>query len=102
MKTDAVIEVKFLTFDEGGRLEPLDAERYSCPLLVRGQALDCRFVLRAKTHFEPGVRHEIEIVFLNPGMARDVVREADAIELWEGRVIARGAVKRLRAGAART
>ena len=93
MKEQAIIRITFLTEAQGGRSKPIDAERYGCPILVRGQALDCRFVLPGKTRFDPGVWHEIGVAFLNPSLAQQLLEEGVPIQLWEGKVIAEGVVK---------
>ena len=95
MKQQATIEVVFLTKAEGGRSNPIDAEKYGCPILVGERGLDCRFVLSGRTRFEPGVRHEIGIAFLNPSLAQELLSEGQPIQLWEGKVIAQGIVKSL-------
>lgn len=95
MKEQAIIRVRFLTEAQGGRSKPVDAERYGCPILIRGQALDCRFVLSGKTRFDPGTWYEIGVVFLNPSLAQQLLKEGEPIQLWEGKVIADGSIKSL-------
>lgn len=95
MKEQAIIRVMFLAKAQGGRARPIDAERYGCPILVRGQALDCRFVLSGRTRFDPGVWYEIGVAFLNPSLAQQLLGKNESIQLWEGKVIAEGVVKSL-------
>lgn len=95
MKEQAIIRVSFLTEAQGGRSEPIDAERYGCPILVRGQALDCRFVLPGRIRLDAGIWHEIGVAFLNPVLAQQLLDEGEPIQLWEGKVIAEGVVKSL-------
>ncbi|WP_303907142.1 hypothetical protein [Thiohalomonas denitrificans] len=92
MKTEAVIRVRFLTPEEGGRKTPIEGERYGCPLMLNGQGFDCRFVLDGYACFELGKSYEIPVKFLNPVLALKELREGTEISLWEGKIIARGVV----------
>jgi hypothetical protein len=95
MKQQATIEVMFLKEADGGRTNPIESDRYGCPILVGERALDCRFVLSGKTKFVPDVWHEIGVAFLSPSLAQELLSEGQPIQLWEGKVIAQGTVKSL-------
>lgn len=98
MQPDAVIEVTFLSCEEGGRTSPIEGDQYGCPLMVNGHGFDCRFVLSEASRFELGKTYPIRVKFLFPELALAELREGDAIRLWEGKTIARGKVLKLLGG----
>lgn len=92
---DAVIRVRFLTPEEGGRKSSIEGERYGCPIMVGEQGFDGRFVLEAGRCLEPGRTYDIKVAFLDPESALSVLQEETLISLWEGRTIAEGKILRL-------
>ena len=92
MKPEAVIRVRFLSTEDGGRESPIVGDKYGCPLMVNEEGFDCRFVLNKHSHFELGEVYEIPVKFLNPELALEALQEGAKITLWEGKVIARGMV----------
>ena len=93
MKPDIIINVRFLTSDEGGREKPIMGKKYSCPLIINEACgYDCRFVLNSESYFEPGYEYDIPIKFLNFKSALKDIVEGMRITLWEGKTIAEGKV----------
>ncbi len=100
MNKEAIIFVRFLTTEEGGRQTSIKGDRYGCPLMINGeQGFDCRFVLDGTTVFELGKEYEIPVKFLNPKNALKSLHEGDEIYLWEGKKIGLGVVKKILADA---
>ena len=97
MKSDAVIEITFLTTEEGGRKSLIEGDRYGCPILVDGRGFDCRFVLAERSRFELGRTYQIGVKF-HAETAMAELEEGDAISLWEGKTIAKGRVVKLLGG----
>lgn len=95
MKPDAVIEVRFLTYNEGGRLMPINSESYGCPLIVGKLGFDCRFILDQKICFTLGETYQISVKFLDYEDAVKHLKEGSSISLWEGKTIAIGEVVNL-------
>ena len=92
MKPDAVIKVRFLTTEEGGRESAIEGERYGCPIMVDGHGFDCRFVLTGATRFDLGETYKIEVKFLNSESAMNELEIGTMISLWEGKTIAEGKI----------
>lgn len=93
IKPQAVIRVQFLPPSAGGRELPLVAKNYGCPVLVEGKGFDCRFVLSEEMKFEFGQTYSIGVRFLSPKKALEALCVGQEIELWEGKVIAKGSVE---------
>jgi hypothetical protein len=51
MKADVIIKIRFKTAAEGGRSGPIVITEipYGCPLIIDGEAYDCRVLVSAKT-----------------------------------------------------
>jgi hypothetical protein len=95
MKKEAIIFVRFLTTEEGGRQSSIEGDRYGCPLMIDDtQGFDCRFILEGVSVFELGKEYEIAVKFLNPENALSHLSEGDEISLWEGNKIGVGTVKK--------
>lgn len=92
MKPEAIIRIRFLTAEEGGRKTAIEGSRYGCPIIVNQQGYDCRFLLDGEGRFDLGETYEIPVKFLNPGLALKELKEGTEISLWEGKTIARGEV----------
>lgn len=92
MRHDAIISIRFLPAEEGGRSGPIEGERYGCPLLFEKQAFDCRFCCEVPFIFELGNRYEIPIKFLNRDKALAILAPGSRVALWEGKVIGVGEI----------
>jgi hypothetical protein len=92
MKPEAIICVRFLTTEEGGRSTSIDNSRYGCPVIVNELYFDCRFIMNDRVSFELGKTYEIPVKFLNPKLALNEIKEGIEISLWEGKIIAIGKV----------
>jgi len=95
---DVLIVVRFLLPEEGGLKHDIvsalpDGQPipFGCPLFVDGQGFDCR-VMGEKTRFKLGEQYTLRIKFLSPDLALPHLAEGKKVELWGGRVIARGVV----------
>ena len=95
MKPDAIISVRFLLENEGGRQSAITGHTYGCPLMIDDHGFDCRFVLDGSTTFELGKEYEIGIKFLCVDLALNELEEGSNVTLWEGRTIAKGVVKQI-------
>jgi hypothetical protein len=95
MKPDVIIKVRFKTTKEGGRRGPIiiGEKPYGCPLIVDGEAFECRLLVNAQTLRLGGV-YEIPVKFLNPSMALSKLSPGRCVSLWEGKDIAIGEVLR--------
>ena len=92
LNPDIIIEVRFLTAEEGGRRSPIEGGRYGCPIIANGRGFDCRFVLEGTKRFEPGKTYRIQVKLLDAATALSELKEEAEISLWEGRNIAEGRV----------
>ena len=89
---DAIIEVRFKTYSEGGRKTPITGSVYNCPLFVKDTGFDCRIALN-ESPIELGVTYELPVWFLNKELVLPHIWPGVAIYLWEGKEIAKGTVK---------
>jgi hypothetical protein len=96
MRPDIIIEVRFMTTNEGGRTGAImiTTAPYGCPLFVDGEAFDCRFLLEDQI-LELGCTYEVPIKFLRPDLALPKLSIGFPVKLWEGKDIATGKVVRL-------
>ncbi len=96
MKPDVIIKVRFKTTAEGGRQGPIVIGEvpHGCPLIVDGDAFDCRLLVSAQT-FNLGETYELPVKFLNPDLALPKLSPGQPLKLWEGKDIATGQVVRL-------
>jgi hypothetical protein len=92
MIADATIRIRLLTTEEGGRLGAIRGPRYGCPLMVKGQGFDCRFLLNDEQRLELGHTHELGVKFLNADSACAALEVGMAVSLWEGKTIGVGEV----------
>lgn len=91
MKSDITIEVRFRTTEEGGRSGPVVGAQFSCPMLISGEAFDCRLLTEGQP-LHLGEIYDLPVKFLNADVALPKLSEGMGISLWEGRVIADGKV----------
>jgi len=90
---EVVIEIRFKTTAEGGRKSSVFRDNYSCPLLVGGEAFDCRIEIE-NPPLELGRTYELPVQFLSPDLALPLLRPGTPVTLWEGREIATGLIKK--------
>jgi hypothetical protein len=91
MKADAIIEVRFKTAAEGGRQGDIVGNYYGCPLVVDGEAFECRLPLDGKT-LHLGETYELPVKFMNPDLVMPKLSPGVSVTLWEGKEIAAGKV----------
>ncbi|MDR6872193.1 hypothetical protein J2Y55_003209 [Bosea sp. BE125] len=91
LKPDALIEIRLLTPDQGGRQTPIVGEYFGCPLYVKGRAFDCRLFLEGKS-IEFGRSCLIRVKFLIFEDAKPFLKIDGQISLWEGKTIATGRI----------
>ena len=91
---DATIQIRFKTTAEGGRIGPIQGKQFSCPMLISGEAFDCRLETGGRI-LELGETYEVPIRFLNPQLAVPKLTVGKEVVLWEGKEIATGRVLRL-------
>ena len=93
---DIEAKVRLFTAQEGGKARGLPPIQYGCPLVLRGEAFDCRLLLdRLGTGLPLGEARIVPIAFLFPDHIRGKVHEGDHFELWEGKVVGEGEVTRV-------
>lgn len=93
MTPDAFLQVRFKTFDEGGRKTPIKGEYYACPVFVDGEAVECRILVERRT-LELGRWYELPVKFMNKDLILPKLNVGKAVILWEGRDIGSGKVLR--------
>jgi hypothetical protein len=94
VKADAIIEIRFKTTAEGGRATAVGLSEipfYACPLLIDGQAFDCRIFLDGKI-LELGKIYKLPVKFMNFKIVSPLLSIEKQITLWEGKEIANGKV----------
>lgn len=96
MNPDVIIEARFKTTAEGGRLESvvIAESPYGCPLFVNGEAFDCRLLLTNQT-LELGKVYELPVKFMRPDLVLPKLSVGEPVTFWEGKEIALGKVVRL-------
>jgi len=100
MTCDVVIQVRFMTAEEGGRSTPVVANRrdgldyYACPMMIDGNAFDCR-IYHQKKDLALGEVYELPVKFLDPQNAMCHMAVGKDLTLWEGKQVAVGKVVRL-------
>ncbi|WEF35480.1 hypothetical protein [Pseudoduganella chitinolytica] len=91
MQADALITVRFLSPEEGGRAQPASGRTFGCPLFVDGEGYDCRLLLDGLV-LQPGQQYELPVKFLRREHAEERLRIGAPITLWEGKTIASGTI----------
>lgn len=99
MQPDAIIEVCFKTEAIGGRQTSVGGpntavDYYSCPLVIDGEALDCRLLLAGRC-LVLGEINQVPVKFLNPQLAIPHLAAGKPISLWEGKEVAVGKIVRV-------
>lgn len=94
------VKITLLRSDQGGRVQPLPAGRFGCPVFfndvpeLSDHAYDCRFSISEQgRHVAPGETVEnIEARFLSPDIVLPHMRPGIRFTLWEGKPIGQGLV----------
>lgn len=94
MQPDAIIEVRFKMPNENGRQTAVSGDYYGCPLVIEGEAFDCRLLLAGRS-LELGETNEVPVKFLNPQLVLPKLAVGKPIVLWEGKDVATGKVMRV-------
>lgn len=98
MEPDVIIEVRFKTTAEGGRLTAIGGtavvDYYACPFVIEGEAFDCRLLL-GKRRLELGETYEVPVKFMSWQLVHPKLRAGASFALWEGKDVATGKVLRL-------
>ena len=102
IQPDALIRVRFLTHEEGGRKTPVVVEwtqgqqtGYGCPMRINGELHDFRTLISGNTTYMPGKTYDLNIKFLYSELVLPKLHKGLEIELWEGKTIAKGFVERV-------
>lgn len=94
MNFDATIRVRFLTTTEGGRQTDVAGDVYGCPMVIDGEAFDCRLYLGGKTLIL-GETYDIPVNFLNRELILPRLAPSKHVRLWEGKYVADAEVVRI-------
>ena len=100
MKADIYINVRFKTPSEGGRVTPIGHKKtrvvsyYACPMIVDGNAYDCRLLI-GDQKLNLGQYYEVPVIFVNKDLALPNLSVGKNITLWEGKERAEGQVTRI-------
>jgi hypothetical protein len=94
MKPDAIINVRFLTTEEGGRNTAVEGQFYACPLFIDNEGFDCRLLLDGR-RLELGLACEVAVKFLYRELALPKLAIGKEVLLWEGRTVATGQVVKI-------
>ena len=92
MEADVVVDVEFLSKEEGGRSGPTPATFLGCPFGIDGEYFDCRLLLWEIGALSPGARARIPVAFLSPALVVPKLQAGKPFTLWEGKTIGRGTV----------
>jgi hypothetical protein len=94
MQPDAMITIRFLSPEEGGRSQAARGRWFGCPMFIGGEGYDCRLLLDG-LELQPGKRYEIPVKFLRRDGVAERLHVGNAITLWEGKTIAEGHISRV-------
>ncbi|GGY85906.1 hypothetical protein ACFFTM_16920 [Pseudoduganella plicata] len=97
MQPDALITLRFLSSEEGGRLQPAGGRTFGCPMIIDGEGYDCRLLLDGLV-LQPGKLYEVPVKFLRRDYADERLHVGTPITLWEGKTIASGTISRVYPG----
>jgi hypothetical protein len=86
-----LIELRFKPSNEGGRSADVSGDVYGIPLVVGGEAFDCRLLLDGKT-LKLGETYTVPAAFLRPELVLPQLSPNQKVSLWEGREIGTGRV----------
>lgn len=94
MKPEILIEVRFRTESEGGRLTPVQGNFYACPLFIDGIGFDCRIYLN-NLSLQLGETYTVPVKFLNIESVQSRLVVGTKIVLWEGKDVADGSIVKI-------
>jgi hypothetical protein len=97
LRPDAVVRLRFLSTDDGGRSKPIPPGGvFGCPFLFEDEYFDCRLLLGDHTAAVlPGDTVDVALKFLCPDLIKPRLHQGSLFRLWEGRTIADGVVSRV-------
>ena len=102
IQPDALIRVRFLTPEEGGRKTPVivtwtqgQQTGYGCPMRINGSLHDFRTLISKNTTYVPGKTYGLNIKFLCSETVLPKLHIGLEVELWEGKTIATGFVEKI-------
>ena len=90
---DALITVRLLPSEQGGRQGPTPDRIFRCIMVIDGVNLDVRLNLDRQGSLQPGMIRDVEINFLNPEFAKFHVRAGEEFQLRETSIIGSRLVK---------
>jgi hypothetical protein len=86
---DAIVEIKLLSTEEGGRSQAIDTKvQYGCPLLIDAEYFDARFNFSSSV--SPGEIAVSPVWFLSPELVVPKLEVGKRFSLWEGKIIGHG------------
>ena len=94
MQPDAMITIRFLSPEEGGRSQAAGGRTFGCPMFIDGEGYDCRLLLEGLV-LQTGKLYEVPVKFLRRDYADARLHVGNPITLWEGRTIASGTISRV-------
>lgn len=84
---DAVVELRLLPSDAGGRAGPTPAGWWGCPLSIDGDLFDARFDLSEMGAMLPGESRVVPVKFLCADLVRLRLIVGHELRVWEGGII---------------
>lgn len=94
MKPDIYVKLRFRTTAEGGRKTSIIGDFYACPLIIDGEAYDCRLLIK-NIELKLGQFYEVPIKFLSRDLALPNLSIEKHVTLWEGREVADGEITQI-------
>lgn len=94
MAPDIYINIRFRETSEGGRKSPVLGDFYACPLIIDGEAYDCRLFIKGLV-LQLGHFYEVPVKFLNRDLVISKLVVGKNITLWEGKEVADGRVSKI-------
>ncbi len=85
---DALVHVRMLSSQAGGRRGPTPAQAYGCLMAIDGVNLDVRLRVDRTGPLRPGESADVEVNFLNPALAKRHLTVGRPFRLREAAVIA--------------
>lgn len=89
---DAVVELRLLPSDAGGRAGPTPAGWWGCPLSINGDLFDGRFDLSETGLLWPGESRVVPVKFLSPDLVRPRIAVGQELRIWEAGFIGEATV----------
>lgn len=92
---DIVARVMLHATSAGGRQGPTPADKFGCLLVVEKCCLDCRLLLAETGALHPGASAVVPIKFLEPDLAKELLKVGSRFSLRDGKVVGEGEVQEL-------